>query len=309
MTQTTRPCVMCGITLHRTKPVGDIQTWCSPKCRSELQKVGRLDRVLAAMQCLTCGTPIGVVARPTRVPKYCSDDCKPRCTIDGCDDPAHSRDWCHAHYGRWYRTGDPLTPVTRARNDGLACKVDDCDEPRRKRGWCGAHYAAWRACGDPLGRSYTWAKQSEACRACGAPASMPGLREYCSYACWAATARARTVGHETPPTSVPCGACGDLIDVARRNGRRTRRSDTLTCRPCVYQMRQYGISARELANERGIACGICGLDVDMTLRKPDVMRASVDHVVPVARGGTNERTNLQLAHLRCNMRKGARVSS
>jgi 5-methylcytosine-specific restriction endonuclease McrA len=83
----------------------------------------------------------------------------------------------------------------------------------------------------------------------------------------------------------------------------------MACRPCFYQIHKHGVSAKELAKERGVACGICGLDVDLTLRKPDVMRASIDHIMPVARGGTNERSNLQLAHLLCNMRKGARLIS
>ena len=29
------------------------------------------------------------------------------CSIDGCDRPEFSRTWCNAHYGRWYRNGDP----------------------------------------------------------------------------------------------------------------------------------------------------------------------------------------------------------
>lgn len=41
------------------------------------------------------------------------------------------------------------------------------------------------------------------------------------------------------------------------------------------------------------ACGICGDPVD-----PD--DACVDHVLPLARGGSDERGNLQLAHRFCN---------
>jgi hypothetical protein len=38
-----------------------------------------------------------------------------------------------------------------------------------------------------------------------------------------------------------------------------------------------------------------------------VDRLTVDHVVPLARGGTNDPTNLQVLCLSCNTRKGARV--
>jgi hypothetical protein len=30
------------------------------------------------------------------------------CSIEGCTKPAKSRGWCQAHYGRWFRNGDPL---------------------------------------------------------------------------------------------------------------------------------------------------------------------------------------------------------
>lgn len=40
-------------------------------------------------------------------------------------------------------------------------------------------------------------------------------------------------------------------------------------------------------------------------RHPDPLCASIDHIVPLSQGGTNDLTNLQLAHLRCNLRKRA----
>ena len=28
------------------------------------------------------------------------------CSIDGCDQPLHSRTWCQKHYARWWRHGN-----------------------------------------------------------------------------------------------------------------------------------------------------------------------------------------------------------
>lgn len=56
-------------------------------------------------------------------------------------------------------------------------------------------------------------------------------------------------------------------------------------------------------------CGICGETMDRTLRRPDPMSKSIDHIIPLAKGGTHEQDNLQWAHLVCNMRKGARLAS
>jgi 5-methylcytosine-specific restriction endonuclease McrA len=63
----------------------------------------------------------------------------------------------------------------------------------------------------------------------------------------------------------------------------------------------------ELARRDGYVCGLCCLPVDMALVYPDPGFGSIDHVVPVARGGSNDLSNLQLAHLSCNLRKGDRV--
>ncbi len=52
-------------------------------------------------------------------------------------------------------------------------------------------------------------------------------------------------------------------------------------------------------------CGICGKTVDPKVLYPDGMSASLDHVVPLSKGGDHTRSNSVLAHLICNIRKSA----
>jgi 5-methylcytosine-specific restriction endonuclease McrA len=59
--------------------------------------------------------------------------------------------------------------------------------------------------------------------------------------------------------------------------------------------------------EAGWICGICSEAVNDLARFPDPGSASLDHITPLAAGGSHTRDNLQLAHLICNTRKGARV--
>lgn len=55
-------------------------------------------------------------------------------------------------------------------------------------------------------------------------------------------------------------------------------------------------------------CAICGKPVDKTLKSPDPMSASVDHIIPIAKGGHPcDLSNLQLAHRACNRAKGTDV--
>ena len=51
-------------------------------------------------------------------------------------------------------------------------------------------------------------------------------------------------------------------------------------------------------------CGICGKPVDKTLRYPDPMSPTVDHIIPVSKHGDPiSLDNLQLAHRYCNRMK------
>ena len=53
-------------------------------------------------------------------------------------------------------------------------------------------------------------------------------------------------------------------------------------------------------------CAICGRQVRRERKWPHPMCGVVDHIVPVANGGTNDPSNLQWVHKRCNESKGAR---
>jgi hypothetical protein len=60
---------------------------------------------------------------------------------------------------------------------------------------------------------------------------------------------------------------------------------------------------RELVIKRdGYVCGLCGGDVDLN----DV---HLDHKIPWSKGGKHTLDNLQVAHSKCNIRKGARVDT
>lgn len=54
-------------------------------------------------------------------------------------------------------------------------------------------------------------------------------------------------------------------------------------------------------------CPLCGGELDRDLKKPDLMRKSLDHIISLARGGAHATSNLQWTHLRCNIAKGARM--
>jgi HNH endonuclease len=42
-------------------------------------------------------------------------------------------------------------------------------------------------------------------------------------------------------------------------------------------------------------------DVELVTRRYDPLSASIDHILPKSRGGTDDDRNLQITHLRCNL--------
>ena len=55
-------------------------------------------------------------------------------------------------------------------------------------------------------------------------------------------------------------------------------------------------------------CGICGNQVDKTLRYPNPMSKCIDHIIPINKGGhPSDISNLQLAHLWCNRQKSDKL--
>lgn len=54
-------------------------------------------------------------------------------------------------------------------------------------------------------------------------------------------------------------------------------------------------------------CGICGEPIDYALHYLDPMAYTVDHIHPVAKGGSDELDNKQAAHRKCNRDKSDHV--
>lgn len=58
---------------------------------------------------------------------------------------------------------------------------------------------------------------------------------------------------------------------------------------------------RLLLERDDFICGICNVEID------DVSQCNIDHILPRSKGGSNESTNLQPAHIRCNYAKADKV--
>lgn len=66
-------------------------------------------------------------------------------------------------------------------------------------------------------------------------------------------------------------------------------------------------SDREIFERDGWICQICNRPVDPDLPRTHAEGATIDHVIPLALGGSDEPDNVVTAHLRCNLEKSNRV--
>lgn len=84
--------------------------------------------------------------------------------------------------------------------------------------------------------------------------------------------------------------------------------------PKTLRADQQGPQRQQLAANRKIiyatesVCWICGEPVDKSLKSPHPMSKTVDHKIPLAKGGhPSDLDNLALAHRRCNRLKSDKL--
>lgn len=158
-------------------------------------------------------------------------------------------------------------------------------------------------------------RQRTTCRVCGG-AVAGRARRFCSDECRneqarrAARDRFVSVRDTSPVETKTCAHCGDAFDVnyhaARRifcSARCLRLHGKANRRDRIRDVRVAPVRRAEIIErDRGL-CQLCGDPVALEQRVPHPLAPTLDHVVPLARGGTHEPANVQLAHFICNSRK------
>lgn len=200
--------------------------------------------------CPTCSGPINLGPGQHA---YCSDECRPACSVEGC--------------------------VRPTRGTTVYCEGHRHETTRR-----------WRA-------------QGADCAVCGNQVPIGiGRREYCSNSC-------KKLGRDRLKFFA-CARCEEAVSLiefspqgsrGRKTDRRLR-SDAALCAECRRRPMWSALSVPQLIKRDGINCRICGCAVD--LKAKGDLRPSIDHIVPRAAGGSDDASNLQLAHIWCNRFKG-----
>lgn len=66
------------------------------------------------------------------------------------------------------------------------------------------------------------------------------------------------------------------------------------------------VNRKDIFERDGYICQLCGTGVLPFVPHQHPMYPTIDHIIPLSKGGTHEPSNVQTAHLGCNASKGAR---
>lgn len=64
-----------------------------------------------------------------------------------------------------------------------------------------------------------------------------------------------------------------------------------------------------IAERDGFICHLCNEPVDMSLSRRSHFGATLDHVIPISKGGLDTEANVKLAHWICNVRKSDKLGA
>lgn len=96
-------------------------------------------------------------------PNAASRDC---CAVTACLRSIEARGWCHTHYTRWRRTGDPGPAKIRSHQPrDPTCTITGCTQPHRAQGLCNAHYQRWQRTGTTTPKTPTRRTRNKHARA------------------------------------------------------------------------------------------------------------------------------------------------
>lgn len=87
----------------------------------------------------------------------------------------------------------------------------------------------------------------------------------------------------------------------RLRARRRRASAKRRLAGAVYTVGRW----RRICERDNWLCWLCGGPVEPSLHPPDRRAGSVDHVIPLSRGGDEDESNLRAAHFGCNSKRCA----
>lgn len=222
------------------------------------------------------------------------------CVWPECDRQAESRDLCDRHYVRARSVGTFAEPWlawrerVESRSAAVFCKWPECGKVAHARMFCVLHYQRGSVLGDFVSPWEMWSARKD-CLWCGESFRRARIDAiYCGPKC----------SGDAFQRNNPDAVKASQKAYARRHPDKMRMQSNAR-RVRILEGVVEKFTAADVRNAKGDDCYLCGGLIDFSLRHPDPWSSSLDHIVPVSKGGHHTLKNASMTHLRCNLRKGA----
>ena len=196
------------------------------------------------------------------------------CSVGDCGTKHYARSMCARHYQAWRKHGDPTLGAKAPQPQGVECVVDDCHSIPLSRQMCSRHYQRWAKYGNPL--AFIFHSPDQTARLCGE----------CGV----------SIEHKPRNAAYCSNRCADIAWRKSANGllHQHRRRNALA------GVESFPVTDRDLSRLRERqrhACCYCG----------ERRKLTVEHIIPILRGGRHAIGNLALACGSCNSSKGSHL--
>ena len=270
-------------------------------------------------KCTVCGGPTKVAKSTGRIFKYCSDQCRSRARSIGT--------W--AQPSLCEECGESFTP---SRRGVLFCgEVCRCNRMRRLRKesqlprYCPCGTRVFKPsqlyCCDecrPHRSKKIRPARAVRCVVCSGEFLTKTVSKYCSEVCRSSVKyKSRQPLGEVESVCSHCGVvfkgrknksyCSGLC--RRRAGKRRsmKKSSGHRERCQIYHRRYQPINPIKIFERDNWICMICFAPIDRDTVAPDPLAASLDHRIPLSKGGHHEWNNVRCAHFGCNSIKSDKL--
>lgn len=261
------------------------------------------------------------------------------CSVENCGKRVKAKGYCSTHYSRFTSNGDPNLVKKKAKySDNENCSVENCKNRPTARGMCSRHWQLWRKHGNPNAGKYqmkirkavTHTDGTRTCSQCERrlpidnfhkdKRATDGYRSKCKECRISLVKKWYKENSERQATKEKIRRRANPEKYAEKEALRyqkdkdkrlllaTEHSHLRKARKKETKVER-GISKKSLMKRDGTKCHYCKKEMDFSTgsgRKFNRDMATIEHLVPLAKGGEHTFANTVLACRFCNISKNAK---